>query len=83
MIKKHKNKNGERFYGVASIGEKGQIVIPIEARRKMDAKKGDKLLVFSMGNDMIAITKFSKVEQIASHLSTRLNVIRSIIKKIK
>lgn len=81
MVQKHKNH--ERFYGVASIGEKGQIVIPAEARRKMDAKKGDKLLVFGMGDEMIAITKLSKVEQIASHLSARLNTIRDIIKKTK
>ncbi len=81
MVKKHKN--GERFYGVASIGEKGQIVIPAEARRKMDAKKGDKLLVFGMADDMIAITKLSKVEKIASHLSARLDAIRNIIKKTK
>jgi len=81
MIKKHKN--GEYFYGVASVGEKGQIVIPAEARKKMDVKKGDKLLVFGMGDDMVAITKLSKVEQFASHLSTRLNMIRDIIKKTK
>lgn len=81
MDKKHKN--GERFYGVASVGEKGQIVIPAEARKKMNTKKGDKLLVFGMDNEMIAITKLSKVEQIVSHLSTRLNIIRSIIRKTK
>ncbi len=81
MMKEHKNR--EQFYGVASVGEKGQIVIPAEARRKMDAEKGDKLLVFGMGDDMVAITKLSKVEQFASHLSARLNAIRDIIKKTK
>lgn len=79
MTRKHKN--NERFYGVASMGEKGQIVIPAEARRKMNAKKGDKLLVFGIKDDMIAITKLSKVEQIVSHLSARLNAIRDISKK--
>ncbi len=81
MIKK--NKDGEHFYGVANIGEKGQIVIPAEARRKMDVKKGDKLLVFGIGDDMIAITKLSKVEKIVSHFSARLDAIRNIIKKTK
>jgi AbrB family looped-hinge helix DNA binding protein len=81
MTKKHKN--GEQFYGVASIGEKGQVVIPAEARKAMGIKKGDKLLVFGMGCDMIAITKLSKVEQFASHLSGRLDTIREVIKKSK
>jgi hypothetical protein len=48
----------------------------------MGIKKGDKLLVFGMGCDMIAITKLSKVEQFASHLSDQLDIIRKITEKI-
>lgn len=78
-----KNKNSEQFYGTTTLGEKGQAVIPAEARKSMGIKKGDKLLVFGMGCDMIAITKLSGVEQFASHLSSRLDAIRKIIKKTK
>lgn len=74
-------KNGEQFYGTATIGEKGQLVVPLEARKAMSLKKGDKLLVFGMGCDMLAFSKLSKVEQFASHLAGRLNAIREIIKK--
>lgn len=77
------DKNGEQFYGTTTVGEKGQVVIPAKARESMDIKKGDKLLVFGMGCDMIAFSKLSKVEQFASHLSGRLDVIREIIKKNK
>lgn len=80
MVKK--NKNGERFYGTTTLGEKGQAVIPAEARKSMCIKKGDKLLVFGMGCDMIAITKLSGVEQFTKHLSARLDAIRGIIKKV-
>lgn len=76
-------KNGEQFYGTATIGEKGQVVIPSEAREAMGLKKGDRLLVFGMGCDMIALTKLAKVEQFVSHLSGRLGAIREIIKKSK
>jgi len=76
-------KSGEQFYGTTTVGEKGQVVIPSEAREAMSLKKGDKLLVFGMGCDMIALTKLSKVEQFASHLSGRLDVIREVIKKSK
>jgi AbrB family looped-hinge helix DNA binding protein len=76
-------KNGEQFYGATTVGEKGQVVIPAEAREAMGLKKGDKLLVFGMGCDMVALSKLSKVEQFASHLSNRLDAIREVIKKSK
>jgi AbrB family looped-hinge helix DNA binding protein len=81
MVKK--KRNGEQFYGTTTLGEKGQVVIPAEARKAMSIKKGDKLLVFGMGCDMLAFSKLSKVEQFASHLANRLNAIREIIKKSK
>ncbi len=77
-----KSENQKQFYGTVNIGEKGQMVIPAEARKSMGIKKGDKLLVFGMGCDMIAITKLSKVEQFASHLSDQLDIIRKITEKI-
>ena len=67
MVKK--KRNDEQFYGTATLGEKGQVVIPAKARESMGIKKGDKLLVFGMGCDMIALTKLSKVKQFALHLS--------------
>ena len=33
------------FYGVATVGERGQIVIPAKARRQLGVQPGDKLLV--------------------------------------
>lgn len=39
-----------RFLGSATIGEKGQIVIPVEARNALDLKTGEKLLVMSGPN---------------------------------
>lgn len=78
-----KRKTSEQFYGTTTLGEKGQVVIPAEARKAMDIHKGSKLLVFGMGCDMIAFSKLSKVEQFASHLATRLESIRGIINKSK
>ena len=36
----------ELFYGAATVGERGQVVIPSEARRQCGIQHGDKLLVF-------------------------------------
>lgn len=33
------------FYGAATVGERGQVVIPSEARAELGIKPGDKLLI--------------------------------------
>ena len=38
-----KKKNGEQFYGTATLGEKGQVVIPSKLRRKYGIKPGTRL----------------------------------------
>lgn len=40
MLKRKKELNKKCFYGAVIIGEKGQIVIPKEARKKMKLNKG-------------------------------------------
>ena len=37
---------GDFFYGSVTVGERGQVVIPAEARRVQELLPGDKLLVF-------------------------------------
>jgi len=32
-------------YGIVTVSEKGQIAIPVDARRDLDIKTGDKLIV--------------------------------------
>src|SRR3989344_1637301 len=55
MKNHHLHPEGQ-FYGTATVGEKGQIVIPQEARKNMKLKRGDRLLVFGMDNDMHKLT---------------------------
>lgn len=74
-------KFSKKFYGATTIGEKGQVVIPAEAREAMKLNKGDKLLVFGMGCDMVAFSKLSNLEKIADRLSKRAEAIQEIIKK--
>jgi AbrB family looped-hinge helix DNA binding protein len=37
---------GKKFYGSVTVSERGQIVIPVDARKDFKIKTGDKLLVF-------------------------------------
>ncbi len=69
------------FYGTTTLGEKGQVVIPVQARGSLKLKKGEKLLVFSFGRDMLAFAKLAQVEQFAHNMEKRLQGIRSILKK--
>jgi hypothetical protein len=45
----------------------------------MKLKKGEKLLVFGMG-DMIACAKFAEAEKFAAHLAGKVAAIKKIIK---
>ena len=36
-----------KVFGMATVGEKGQIVVPCEARKMLNIKSGDKLIVMS------------------------------------
>jgi AbrB family looped-hinge helix DNA binding protein len=37
---------GKKFYGSVTVSERGQIVIPADARKDFNIKTGDKLLIF-------------------------------------
>lgn len=66
------------FYGAMTIGEKGQVVIPAEARKELDLKKGDKLLLFRTG-DMLTCTKLAQFEKFTNHLNRKLKKIRTVL----
>lgn len=46
MEHRHPNDPNRRFYGAVTVSERGQVVIPAEARRDLGIEVGDKLLVF-------------------------------------
>lgn len=46
MAHAHPNDPNRRFYGTVTVSDRGQVVIPAEARRDLGIQVGDKLLVF-------------------------------------
>lgn len=78
MINQHAR--DKKLYGLATLGEKGQVIVPAEARRLLKLKKGDKLLVFGFG-DMIAFATPADLEKMAGRLAERLTAIKGIIEK--
>ena len=53
----------DKFVGISKVGEKGQIVIPKEARDMFDIKPGDSLVVLCDKKKGMAIVKANVLEE--------------------
>lgn len=60
----------EQFFGSVTVGERGQVVIPAEARKRLDINPGDKLLV--MGHPFGKGLSLVKIDAMREFLSTFL-----------
>jgi AbrB family looped-hinge helix DNA binding protein len=70
-----------KFYGAVVVGERGQIVIPAEARRDMEITPGEKMMILSgqQGN-MLMIAKAESVLQLLNKAMEHMSRFESIIK---
>jgi len=63
-----------RVYGAATVGERGQVSLPAEARRELGIDAGDKLMVFGNKlNGSIMLIKADVFEGFADFFMTKLN----------
>jgi AbrB family looped-hinge helix DNA binding protein len=68
-------------YGTATVAERGQVVIPREAREKMNLKAGDKLMVFAKGDSILAMIKVDKVEEFINAMVENFSDIKALAKE--
>jgi AbrB family looped-hinge helix DNA binding protein len=61
----------KKLYGTATVGTKGQVVIPADARDELDIKTGDRLYV--IGSSHASAVTFIKEEQFEAFIE-RLNI---------
>jgi len=62
-----------RIYGAATVGERGQIALPAEARRELGIDPGDKLMVFGNKlNGSLVLIKADIFESFADFFTTKL-----------
>ncbi len=60
--------DGKHIFGLARIGEKGQIVIPKRARDVFDLKPGDQLLVLGDEAQGLALVKAEQLQGFAQQI---------------
>ena len=64
---------GKHLFGTVKIGEKGQIVIPKEARNLFNINPGDTLLVLGDEKTGIFISKPDVISEVAINLFSKMD----------
>ncbi len=68
---------GKKFYGSVTVSERGQIVIPAEARRDFKINAGDKLLVLGDLDQGIAIVTMESIRRMMSNSAYFIQMMQS------
>ncbi len=63
---------GKHIFGTAKVGEKGQIVIPKEARQIFGISPGDTLLILGDEDNGILVSKPEVLHQAANQIFQRM-----------
>jgi AbrB family looped-hinge helix DNA binding protein len=70
----------ENFFGSATVGERGQIVIPAEARKRFGINPGDKVLVIGHPSGSgVVICKIDAMRGMVSSMLVEIDKIESRI----
>ncbi|HUV03713.1 MAG TPA: AbrB/MazE/SpoVT family DNA-binding domain-containing protein [Armatimonadota bacterium] len=65
----------ECFLGTVTVGERGQVVIPAEARKKLEIHTGDKLFMMSHpSGDGLVVFKIDAMREFLNHLAAGLSI---------
>ena len=68
---------GKKLYGTATVGSKGQVVIPADAREELNIQPGDRLYVLgSMHGNGIILLKEEMLEHIVQEMSVQIEGFR-------
>jgi len=73
-----------RCFGTAVLGPRGQLVIPVEARKELGIDTGSKLLVFGhFGGRGLIFIKAEAAEELLNVMSNRLDEVVKLVKESK
>ena len=71
----------KKLYGTATVGTKGQIVIPVDAREELDINVGDRLYVIGSqekGKGMIGLLKEETLEKFIEQLNIQVENFKAL-----
>ena len=73
-----------RFYGATTIGERGQVVVPAEARKDLNLSPSTKVMVFGapMGEGLL-IVKADSVAEMLARANKMLSGVEEVLKSTK
>jgi len=72
----------KQLYGTATVGTKGQVVIPADARDALDIQAGDRLYVVgSQEKKWVGLIKEEQLRDMLDHLTNNLEQYKDILKK--
>jgi len=78
MVHMHEKK----LYGTATVGTKGQVVIPSDARDDLNIQPGDRLYVVgSQERKFIGFIKEDQMRELLEHLTENLEQYKNLLKK--
>lgn len=70
----------KKLYGTATVGTKGQVVIPADAREELDIKPGDKLYVAgSPGKKALFLIKEEQLRALIDHFTDSIESVKSAL----
>jgi bifunctional DNA-binding transcriptional regulator/antitoxin component of YhaV-PrlF toxin-antitoxin module len=83
----HQHLMGEgipKFYGATTIGERGQVVVPVDARKDLNLTHSTKVMVFGapMGEGLL-IVKADSVAEILARANKMLSGVEEVLKSSK
>ena len=70
-----------KFYGTAVVGERGQIVIPAEARRVAELTPGTKMIVLGgPGGKMLMLAKADSIAEMMAKMMEHMSRLERLVK---
>ena len=64
---------GKHLFGIVTVGDKGQIVIPARARKIFDIKPGDQVVVLGDEGQGLAVVKAKQFLDLANRIRKKLD----------
>jgi AbrB family looped-hinge helix DNA binding protein len=72
----------KQLYGTATVGTKGQVVIPADCRDALDIQAGDRLYVVgSQEKKWVGFIKEEQLRDMLDHLTNNIEQYKDILKK--